>query len=102
MTPDPQPMLMDSTPAPRRCLENRLVIEVEGFKGGEDLGVWLTDTDIDLSGLDLVGNLFKPKDSTSISLSSSAIKNHDLSAYLDDGGQPGRTLSVQSVNRGAV
>jgi hypothetical protein len=34
--------------------------------------VWLTDTDIDLSGLDLIGNLFKPKDSTLVSLSSSA------------------------------
>lgn len=64
--------------------------------------MWLTDTDIDLSSLDLIGNLFKPKDSTSVSPFSSAIRNHDLPAYLDDGGQPGRTLSVQSVDRGAV
>lgn len=31
--------------------------------GGEEC-VWLTDTDVNLSGLDLVGNLFKPKDSS--------------------------------------
>lgn len=86
-------MDIDSTPAP--VGESGDQSRGLGRSFGRDTG--LTDTDINLARLDLVGDLIDAAQRQIDSLSSARIAKV---AYLNNSGQSRRTLSVQSVDRG--